>query len=617
MRTLLITLLLHALAVMPAPSPLIVSQLPDGVSISGSEALRQVVASWDIFVTLEPPPYPQQLFKELTDMDMDITFDALTQLNMGALDLSLQAHRLRRDHIRAALGPHTTPRRTKRGLLDIGGTVLHALFGVATNSQLERFNAALTAIAGTQQDMSHATSQLATIVNQTGSYLRSVAVKQHELQINVLHINAAISKLSNALENQSTRIHRLELLTALDRYLDLLDLATRQYSDQVALYNRQRAGLEMGHLTRDLLTPARLTEILAQASAVHQVVDNLEWYYSYLSVSPLWRKSDSLLYKVELPLIAPRPYLMYEVAALPVPLDNSTYAVNLNLKPNYALDTVSGNIFVPSHCLGHTPILCASEPEFGPSLLKCARGLITSRPSLIKSCKASVKDYSGQPPISTLALNQYAISTHGETLTVRCPGRPESHMHLARGTYNVTCLDPCTLQGQGYLITCVDRLFLSRRYSMPTVRVTSHFNFSTAVNVHRLRIALPQLQNVAAQPIMDLDAHALIFPVTPTSQPPIRSRPSILAIINLATLFFVMLALSIIYWRHRLCKHKDAHVTIATLEGEALPLTTMPHNTEQPSHAPEPVTHAPAQTSIWPHLPPISDCARLKTQCTY
>ena len=38
--------------------PLLVTALPDGVSISGSENLLQIVASWDIFVSLEPPPYP-------------------------------------------------------------------------------------------------------------------------------------------------------------------------------------------------------------------------------------------------------------------------------------------------------------------------------------------------------------------------------------------------------------------------------------------------------------------------------------------------------------------------------------------------------------------------------
>ena len=602
---------------MAAAGPLIITSLPDGVSVSGAESLRQVVATWDVFVTLEPPPYPRQLLDKLDALDH--TFVALTDLKMGALDLSLEAHRIRRDHIRESLTMAPSSSRVKRGLLDVGGSLLHALFGVATSSQLDRFKAALTEIAGTQTDISHANLQLATVVNQTSTYLRAVAVKQHQLEINVLHINSAIAQLSHALENQATRLHRLELLTALDRYMDILDLATRQYADQMSLYNRQRAGLELGHLTRDLLTMGQLRDIINQAASAHQVVDNLEWYYSYVSVSPLWRKSDSLLYKIELPLIAPRPFLMYQVAALPVPIDNSSYAVQLNLESHYAIDTVTGNMFVPHQCLGHSPIVCQSGPTYGPSMLKCARGLITSRADLLKHCKATIKDHSDHSPISTLALNQYAIATQGETLTVRCPGRPESHTTLTRGTYNVTCLHPCSIEGKGYFFTCVDRLFLSKRFVFPEVKISTHFNFSTAVEVEKLHLSLPQLQHASTHPILDLNAHALIHPVTPVSTPPIRSRPSLLAIINLVTLFTIVMALTIIYWRHRFCKRKHAPVISDTLSGEALPLTTKPHNEELQNFLSRPINLTTPTTqpqSIWPTLTNVSECVKSPPQCT-
>ena len=577
-------------------SPLLISRLPDGVAISGAESLRQVVASWDVFVTLDPPQLPMELIEQVQSLEE--TFTSLASLEMGSLDLSLQAHRVRRDHLLGALKFPGSTGRVKRGLLDVGGHILHALFGVATSSQLHRFEAALSEISGNQQGIAHSTRQLTTIVNQTGTYLRAVVLRQHQMEINVLHINQAIAQLDQAVESQATRVRRLELLTTLDRYMDVLELATRQFTDQVALFNRQRSGLEQGHLSRDLLTPDQLRDILDRAAAKHQVVDNIEWYYSYITVSPIWRKTDNLLYHIEIPLISHRPYLLYHMAVHPVPINNSTFTVKLNLQDNYALDTVSGNLFVPQKCLGHSPILCTTGAEYDTSLMKCARGLITSQPAYIKTCKTTVTETDGQPIISTMALNQYAIATTGETLTVRCPGRRESHVALARGTYNVTCLNQCTIRGEGYQITCVDRLFVTRRFALPSVRVTAHFNFSSRVEIDVLRTALPQLQQVAAHPLMDLDVAMLLDPPSPGKQLPIRSRPSILALINLFVLMTVLISLSVVYWRHRLCRSRKTPVVGDTLT-EALPLTTTPH---------EPTAPPRSNTGIWPSLPKVSNC---------
>lgn len=516
------------------------------------------------------------------------------------MDLSLQAHRTRRDHLRAALDMPSSSGRTKRGLVDGVGSVLHTLFGVATNGQLKRFEAALLEFTGKQLAISHSTRQLASIVNQTRSYLKSVALHQHQMAINVLHINTAITQLTDALESQATRIHRLELLTALDRYMDVLDLATRQYTAQVSLFARQRAGLEQGHLTRDLLSPEQLTGIIRQASTSHQVIDDIEWYYSFLSVSPIWRKTNSLLYKIEIPLVAHRPYLLYKVSAFPVPISNSTYTVKVNVAPHYALDTISGNMFVPHRCLGHKPIVCLTSAEYGPTLLKCARGLITSRPDLIKTCKTTINDQAGQPLISPISLNQHALTTQGEVLTVRCPGKRETHLTLARGTYNITCTDQCTLQGSGYQITCVDRLFLTKSYVLPTVRITAHFEFTSKVDIKVLRLALPQLNQANIQPLTDLDVMTVLEPAVPASTPPIRSRPSLLAIINLFTICSVIVSLTLVYWRHRLCKRSKSQVVVATSTPEALPLAHHTHDTE-PAEKPQP-------TSIWPILPSVGEC---------
>ena len=140
------------------------------------------------------------------------------------------------------------------------------MFGVATTAQLNRVEATIRDIAGAQTEVSHSYGQLATVINQTRSYMACLAVMQHQLEAHVINIGTAINALAQAMQNQASRIHRIEVMTDLNRYLDVLQLATRRYLDQEALFSLQRANLETGHLTRHLLSPSQLSDILQQAN---------------------------------------------------------------------------------------------------------------------------------------------------------------------------------------------------------------------------------------------------------------------------------------------------------------------------------------------------------------
>ena len=582
--------------------PILVTALPDGISISGSEPLRQIVASWDIYVTLEPPPFPTDLARRVEDIDT--LLNSIMQLQTVGVNIDLQPFKLRRDRLRQILRPRERQHsRVRRGLLDIGGTLLHHLFGVATDSQLVRFRAAMEELKGRQDDIAHAYGNLATVVNQTRAYVRQLALQQQHLHGQVVRLDTAILALSRAVQANSRKLHRVALMTDLDRYFDVLDLAAQHYLDQVTLFNRQRSGLERAHLTRALLPEDQLEEILQKAAAQHKVVDALAWYYQFITVSPLWRKSDSLLYKIELPLMAPRPYLLYNLMSHPVPLNGSDYSVIVKLEHSYALDTVSGNLFVPHKCIGHGPTLCLTGPEFGPSRMQCARGLLTNRPDLVNSCRVNLQHLDTDPIVSTIDLNQYAIATHGTSLSVRCPGVPELQVSLSRGTYNVTCLRPCTLAGEGFTITCVDRLYLSKRFAMPVVRVTTHFNFSTTVHIDAVESVVPQVRSVNTQPLLDLPVDTLLHPVSPIkfTPPPVSSTPSLLTIINLICLAIFVGVLSLFYMRWR-CRHHRRQPS-APVE-EHLPLSTV-----NDCHTERDINLSSAtSTRIWPTLPSPLDC---------
>jgi hypothetical protein len=325
-------------------NPLAITNLPDGIAISGGQQLRQITATWNIYVTLQPPPFPTQLSDQLHGLQQQL--DSL--LAFDDVHDDIQALTVRKRRLLALID--TQHERVKRGLIDIGGTILHGLFGVATNDQLKRFELALESVSASSNDIRHTQMALATIVNQTTTNVKELAVHQNHILNQQAAFTIAVQQLATASSNQSKRIRRIEVLTDLDRFMDVIEVAVKQHVAQVQLYHKQRAEMEAGRLTRDLLPQHHLEDILAQASASHDVIHTVEWYYQYLLILPIWQATGSLVYTVEIPLIAPHPYLLYTITSLLVPLANNSYTAIVHLQDAYTLDTISGNSFISSHC---------------------------------------------------------------------------------------------------------------------------------------------------------------------------------------------------------------------------------------------------------------------------
>ena len=162
--------------------------LPDGVSISGSDDLLQIVASWDIFVSLEPPPYPADLVEGVADLEG--TFESVTKLASLGVHMNLQPFQIRCERLQQILQLRIVqPTRAKRGLLNIGRTILHHLFAVVTESQLACYKATMIELNGRQEDIAHAYGTLATVVNQTRTYVKQLAIQQRHLHGQVMKLD--------------------------------------------------------------------------------------------------------------------------------------------------------------------------------------------------------------------------------------------------------------------------------------------------------------------------------------------------------------------------------------------------------------------------------------------
>ena len=104
--------------------------LPDGLIITQDQELKVQNGEWTLLITIQPP-VPVSLEQAITLLRLTVNkyredFSNSTGINWDN----------RLTWISTSMRPNQSPSRRRRGLIDIGGTLLHHLFGVATDAEL-------------------------------------------------------------------------------------------------------------------------------------------------------------------------------------------------------------------------------------------------------------------------------------------------------------------------------------------------------------------------------------------------------------------------------------------------------------------------------------------------
>ena len=583
--------------------PIKLSKLEDGLAITELGTLHQMIATWDIYVTLDAPVFPSALRDQIPRLNN--TLEALKALSRQGLPFTLQTHTFRVAQLESQLALFGKSTRQRRGLIDVGGSILSALFGVATTSQLERFQATLDDVSENQDAIAHSLTHLASIINQTRAYSNQLAIQQYHMSTQLIHIKVAIGKLSDIMQDHEGRIKRLELIADFERYLTVLELSMASYLTQQQKFNRQRNELATGQLTRDLLPSKDLQNILTAASATHGTIKNLDWYYAYINVAPMTTKANTLIYHIQLPLIAPRPYLLYQVIAHPLPIANTSMAAVVNLAPQYAMATTDGFIFAPSNCLGSRPTICQNSPEYNSEHMACPRGILTKRPELIAKCKVNIIPAPSTPIITSIGINQYAFTSFGSHIIIRCSARPEQHIIVPKGAFNMSCLKPCTIHGAEWRLTCVDRMYIEHHIRTPPVLVPGRLNLSALFAEPRVLNVLQGLHSddtVIPHPVA-LELDQLRGPILKhQSTQPTLHHHIILYIIFGIFISTVAIFATILCWqfRHHLRIYATHRATtIMTSIPMIEPGSTEAEDLNETLERPGPTTR------LWPILPPL------------
>ena len=117
---------------------------------------------------------------------------------------------------------------------------------------------------------------------------------------------------------------------------------------------------------------------------------NLNWYYSYIKIEPLWRDDNILAFRANLPLTDRHVYLRYRLRSWPIPGNTTEFRMQLQVPNDIAFHTETGGIFKPTSCLGDNPAICRTGPIFYRTMMKCSRGILTGDPQLRRQCYVTI-----------------------------------------------------------------------------------------------------------------------------------------------------------------------------------------------------------------------------------
>ena len=247
-----------------------VKPLKDGLLITKVDQLQVQSAEWTILVVIEPPTEAPLILSNVVSLINPLE-RAFRMNSITSLDYRSWLARLRflksylRTHKYVSSAP-MRPRHTRRGLMNIFGEIGHTLFGLATDSSVEECRQAVNDVRSMQKAVVHQVNRLTTVLNQTQ---QTVALNRYNVNKLANFISTSlVPKLHLALmvlNNTNIRLSLLERTFYFERTISLLEQVTTSYIGSVRRYSRQKASLEVGRLTEDILPIPQLREVLSKA----------------------------------------------------------------------------------------------------------------------------------------------------------------------------------------------------------------------------------------------------------------------------------------------------------------------------------------------------------------
>jgi hypothetical protein len=457
--------------VLPALKSEVIQPLQDGIIVEKGNELRVEEGLWTILVTLEDAvsTYRPRELADLHDMvsalrrriddPNDRTDELVTEQKKQAWKHRL-ALLLRNNTMTFTRQPH----RLKRGLIDLGGTLLNKIFGVATETEVNQVREAILAAGKRNEAIIHNSNQLITIVNTTRLEERETRRKLNDLigKVKAMHADE-YAKWSSFMG-----IAKALMIDEMVAMLESISTGLRREISQEAEIKNT---LEGHHLTENIFPISLFNEIssLAERFLIKNV--RITWYYEHLTVVPLLIEDSIFVYRIQLPFVPQDEYLRYRIRTWPVPFNHSLITIQLSVGEDIAVHTTAGYIFKPESCVGFNPQICQTGPLYQQSSFECERGIMTAHQDDRSKChiKQGVLTHT---QLYTLSRGHYVIVSKGETYTLSCRRQRQIKSRLAIGTYEINLPGGCTLSGEDWTLKGETLQFINVSVQVNRVNIT-------------------------------------------------------------------------------------------------------------------------------------------------
>ena len=245
--------------------------------------------------------------------------------------------------------------RSKRSLLPWGGDLLNALFGTATESDLDGLRKQISNLAVNQNDLVHVVENSLSMLNKINTL-----ASQNRHAMNKLVID--LGKLNNNLHKIRSLVLTLQLLNIFSRNVisgvNTITLSIAQTLENLNIeINQFASNLDKamrGQLSTTLIRPAELRSILNDIS--HRLPNSLKlneferqkimWYYKMLPVTVIPDNNKIHIITV-IPLIPLESlFTLYRVVVVPIPILGTNRNSEVIIEGTHFAVSDRGNNFV-------------------------------------------------------------------------------------------------------------------------------------------------------------------------------------------------------------------------------------------------------------------------------
>ena len=230
----------------------IAEHLKDGLLVTGGEETRRHIATWTILVTLDVPVEESGLRGRLLHLRTMIT-DLHDTLRSTSVVKEAWLQRISDSKQTMLTGVSTSTTRIRRGLLNFVGIISNKLFGTATEAQVEECRRLLITASASNRKISHLFIKLTSVVNQTYDQVQENRNHLIKLENYVGQAADTVNKIVSKLQSQQEKISAMIGHSYIGQIVAVIESQHNQWLRQMDKYQRQRASLDLGWLTEEVL----------------------------------------------------------------------------------------------------------------------------------------------------------------------------------------------------------------------------------------------------------------------------------------------------------------------------------------------------------------------------